>query len=136
MAIAVTKTVFLSVGVDLSAYVLDARLEAGAESIDVTALGTDTGRIFMAGLKTFTLNVELQQNYAAGAVDATLAPLLGAAAFAVVLRPSSAAKSATNPEWTGNWILESYNPVANRVGELQTASAVFRPAGAIARATT
>jgi len=136
MAIAVTKTVFLSVGVDLSAYVLDARLEAGAESIDVTALGTDTGRIFMAGLKTFTLNVELQQDYAASKVDATLAPLLGAAAFAVVLRPNVAAKSATNPEWTGNWILESYNPVSNRVGELQTASAVFRPAGAISRATT
>lgn len=136
MAIAVTKTVFLSVGVDLSAYVLDARLEAGAESIDVTALGTDTGRIFMAGLKTFTLNVEFQQDYAASKVDATLAPLLGAAAFAVVLRPSSGAKSATNPEWTGNWILESYNPVSNRVGELQTASAVFRPAGAISRATT
>lgn len=139
MAIAVTKTVYLTVGagaVDLSDHVVEAKLESKVDSIDVTALGSDTGRIFMAGLKDWTLNVEFQQDYAASEVDATLSPLLGAAAFAIVLRPATGAKSVTNPEWSGNFILESYNPVSNRVGELQTASAVFRPAGAIARNTS
>jgi len=137
MAIAVTKTIYLTVNsVDLSDHVTEAKLDAGAETIDVTALGSDTGRIFNAGLKTWTLNVTFQQDYAASKVDATLSPLQGAAAFAIVMRPATGNKAVTNPEWSGNFVLESYEPVSNRVGELQTAAAVFKPAGAITRATS
>jgi len=137
MAIGYAATIHMTINsVDLSDHVTEAKLDAGAEMIDITALGTDVGRVYNAGLKTNALNVTFQQDYASSKVDATLSPLLGAAAFAIVFRPTSGAKSATNPEWTGNWVLESYEPVSNRAGELMTSTAVFKPAGAITRATS
>lgn len=138
MAIQTSKSCSLVVNtVDLSDHVTEARLEAGAEMIDVTALGaTDTGRIFIPGLKTWTLNVTFQQDYAANKVDATLSAMLGGSPVTITLKPATGSTSATNPEWSGSFVLESYTPVGNRVGELQTTEAVFRPAGAITRSTT
>ena len=137
MTIGYAATVYMNINdVDLSDHVTEAKLDAGAEMIDITALGTDVGRVYNAGLKTNALNVTFQQDYAAAEVDATLSPLLGAAAFAIIFRPTSGVIGAANPEWTGNWVLESYDPVGNRAGELMTATAVFKPAGAISRDTS
>lgn len=131
----VAKTIYLSINsTDLSDYVREARLESGAEMIDATTLGSDTGQNFIAGLKTFTLTVELVQDFSN--VDAVISPLVGADPFPVSIRPSSGLKSATNPEWSGNFVLESYTPIALRVGELQVASVTLRPAGAITRSTS
>ena len=130
------KDAVLSVNaVDLSDHVKTATLTMGVEAQDDTAMGDNT-RSAIAGLKTWSLEVEFHQDFAASQVDATLHPLIGAAAFAISVKPTSGAVSATNPNYNGNVILASYVPMSGAVGVLLGATASFQAAGDLTRATS
>jgi len=121
--------------VDLSDHLKDVSLTYEADEIETTSSG-DTSKEFIAGLKSWKVDATLQQDYAASEVDATLFPLVGAAPFAVILKPTSAATAATNPKFTGNCILTSYPPMSGAVGELATVKITMRGSGALTRATS
>jgi len=121
--------------VDLSDHVKSCTLNYEAEMLDDTVMG-DTTRSNIAGLLNWSLDVEFLQDFAAAKVDATLFALIGSAAFTVIVKPTSGSVSATNPSFTGSAVLESYPPMSGAVGDLETASATFRSAGTLARATS
>jgi hypothetical protein len=127
MADFVLKDAFVHInGVDLSDHVESVTLNYDADMQDNSAMG-DTTHSFLPGLlvKSFTAN--FYQDFAASSVDATLFPLVGAAAFPVRLRASkTGAISATNPEYQGNFIVESYPIFGNSVGEMAMAAVTFR----------
>lgn len=129
-----TNSYLLVNAVNLSTFVKSITLNWKAEMQDDTAMG-DTARSRIGGLKDWDFEVEFFQDYAAGAVDATLFSLVGAAAFAVEIRGDGGAVSATNPKYTGNAVLESYQPVGGTVGENQMAPARFLGVGTLTRAT-
>ncbi|KKL19965.1 hypothetical protein LCGC14_2460160, partial [marine sediment metagenome] len=84
----------------------------------------------------WSIDVQFRQDFiapATNAVDSTLFPLVGAAAFAIILRPDAGAKSATNPEFTGNALLTTYTPLTGSVGDVAVAPATFMGDGALAR---
>lgn len=117
-------------GIDLSDHVRQVNLNYEAEILDDTAMGTSGTRSAKPGLKNWQLTVEFYQDFAAGSVDATLFPLIGAAAFPIILRPvKSTVVGATNPNFTGNAVLESYPPLTGEVGALGMANAQFRAGG-------
>ena len=118
--------------VDLSEYLKDVSLTYEADELETTASG-DTSKEFIAGLKSWKVDATVNQDYTASKVDATLFPLVGAAPFAIILRPTSAAKGANNPEFTGNCILTSYPPMSGAVGEVATVKFTMRGTGALAR---
>ena len=122
-------------GVDLSNDVKSVTLEVSAEDLDDSAMG-DTYHSRLAGLKDWNVSVEFNQDYAAGQVDATLFPLIGAAAFAIAIRPTSAAVGATNPNYNGSVILTGYTPAGGEVGSLASASASFAGASTLTRSTS
>lgn len=125
-------------GVDLSDHVRSVQLQYEAEMLDDTAMGTSGTRSTKPGLKNWSFTVDFYQDYAAGSVDATLFPLIGAVAFAIMLRPvKTTVVGPTNPNFTGNAVLESYPPLTGEVGALGMASASFRAGGgsALTRAT-
>lgn len=132
-----TDAYFLCNAVNLSGFTRSLTLNYEAEMLDDTVMGTTGTRSNRPGLKNWSIEAEFLQDYAAGAVDATLFPLVGAAAFAIEIRPTSAAVSATNPKYTGNAVLETYPPLSGEVGALGTVSASFRSGGgsALTRAT-
>lgn len=135
MANRVITNAFVSINaVNLSAFVKQVTLNWKAEQQDDTAMG-DTARSRIPGLKDWDFDVEFFQDYAASAVDATLFSLVGAAPFAVEIRGDGAAVSATNPKYTGNATLESYQPVAGEVGQNQMAPTRFLGVGTLTRAT-
>lgn len=121
--------------IDLSDHVKSVTLNYEAELLDDTVMGTSGTRSNKPGLKNWSLEVEFLQDYAAASVDATLFGLIGANAFPIEVRPTSAARSATNPGFTGNAVLESYPPLTGEVGALGTASASFKCASNLTRAT-
>jgi hypothetical protein len=121
--------------VDLSDHVKSCTLNYEAEMLDDTVMG-DTTRSNIAGLLNWSIDVEFLQDFAAAKVDATLFSLIGAAAFTVTVKPTSGSVSATNPSFSGSAVLESYPPMSGSVGDLETASATFRSAGTLARATS
>ena len=121
--------------VDLSDHVSSVTINYSAEILDKTAMGANS-RARVAGLKDFSVDVEFNQDYAASKIDATLFPLVGAAAFPIIVKPTSSAVSATNPSYTGNALLESYSPVAGAVGELAKVSVSMPGDGDLTRNVT
>lgn len=133
-----TDAYFLVNAVNLSGWCRSLTLNYEAEMLDDTTFGTTGTRSNRPGLKNWSIDAEFLQDYAAGAVDATLFSLVGAAAFAIEVRPTSAAVGATNPKYTGNAVLESYPPLSGEVGALSSVSATFRSGGGsvLTRATS
>ena len=121
--------------VNLSDHVKSVTITWEAEDMDSTSMGVSGSRTHDAGLKNWSAELEVFQDHAAGSVDATFFPLLGAAAFACEFRPTSGAVSVTNPKFTGNAILLSYSPLAGEVGEYSMTSIPLSGSGVLTRAT-
>lgn len=122
-------------GVDLSDHVLSATLNYSGDLQEDTAMGDGT-RTRLSGLKDWSLELNLKQDFASGSVDATLFSLVGGSAVTVTVRPTSSAISATNPEFTGSAVLETYPPLGNSVGELANTTVTFQAAGTLTRDVT
>lgn len=136
MAVFVFKDASVTINsVDLSDHVRQVTINYEAAEGDTTAMGDDSqGRI--AGLKNWSIECEFLQDFAASEVDATLFSLVGAAAFAVSVLPTSAAASATNPNFNGNAILTSYTPLGGAVGDVALSTATFMGDGDLTRSTS
>lgn len=121
-------------GNDVSAYVSSVTINYSAEIQDTTAMG-DTSRTRLGGLKDWSAEVELHQDFANSALDSILFPLVGTS-VAVSIKPTSSAVGTSNPNFNGNAILESYPPLGNSVGELATTSISLQGNGTLARSTS
>lgn len=120
-------------GIDLSDHVKSLTLNYEAEMLDDTVMGTSGTRSSKPGLKNWSLEVEFTQDFDAGSVDETLFPLIGADSFPVTARAVKAlGVSATNPQYSGNAVLENYSPIAGEVGTLGMTSCTFRAGGGAA----
>lgn len=110
----VIKNAFVEInGVDLSNQCDQVEVTLQKNKEESTTFGTGGGESSEAGLKTDSIQVTFQQNFAVGAVHATLFPLYdNETEFPVVIRASNAAVGATNPEFTANCKLFNY-PVLN-----------------------
>jgi hypothetical protein len=104
--------------VDLSDWVTSVQLPQEFEALEDTAMG-DTGRSRIAGLEDSTLQINFNQDFAAGGPDATIAAALGDVVV-VKVRPTTASIGATNPEYVGSYLVNQNNPFGNSVGELGT----------------
>lgn len=110
--------------VDLSAYVTSITLNYEKDSVEVTAMGS-SGHTFTGGLQNNSLDITFNQDFAATKVAATLDALIGTTTT-VVVKPTSAAVSATNPSYTlSNAFLAATQPVAGSVGDLASMSVSF-----------
>ena len=133
MAKTVLTDAFVSVGGnDISDHVRTVTLNYSAEEQDDTTMGDDT-RTNLGGLKTWSLDLEVANDFAASQIDSLMFPLVGTQ-VAVVFRPTSAAVGAGNPEYSGTGMLSTYNPVGQSVGDLATAPITIVSAGTLARA--
>ncbi len=104
------------------------------DSVEVTSFG-DQGHKFTGGLQNLSVEVALMQDYAATSVEATVYPLVGTTTT-LVIKPTSGATSATNPQYTiTGAFLASHTPVAGAVGELSMTTLTFT-GGTIAKSTS
>ena len=124
-----TDAVIVVNAVNLSEWCKSLTINYEAEMLDDTAMGTSGTRSNRPGLKNWSMDTQFLQDFDAGAVDATLFPLIGAVPFPISAKPTSAAVSATNPEYSGNAVLETYPPIAGEVGTLGLVDAAFRSGG-------
>ena len=120
--------------VDLSTYVTSVTLNYEKDSVEVTAMGS-SGHTFTGGLQNISLDVTFNQDFAATKVAATLDALIGLTTT-VVVKPTTAAVSATNPSYTiSNAFLAGTQPVAGSVGDLASMSVSFT-GGTLVKATS
>ncbi|WP_435111873.1 hypothetical protein [Nocardiopsis synnemataformans] len=125
---------FVLNSVNLSDFTRSVTISVEAEELEDTAMGDDW-RSRLGGLKSFSIDVEFNQDFAASAIDQTLWPLLGTT-VAFTLKPTSAAVSETNPEYSGSVLITEYTPLDGAVGDLATTSVSFPGNGTLARAVS
>lgn len=121
-------------GTDLSGYVTSVTLDTKYDIVETTAFG-DTAKKRVAGLADNSIALEFQQDFAGGAVEATIYPLLGTAA-SVIIKPVATTVSTTNPSYTVSAVVSEWQPLKGGIGQLATASVTWPVSGAITKATS
>ncbi len=111
-------------GVDLKDQASAVTFTLGYASLDRTAFG-DTGSQMTAGLQTCSGTITFYVDYGATGVEATIAGAVGDGTTDIVIKKSSGAIAADNPEWTiSNTMIADY-PNTYSVGELQVMEVSF-----------
>ena len=111
--------------VDLTDQAHSATLTVKYDALESTAFG-GTSRVFTAGLGDHEFTVDLYMSYASTETYATLAALVGTSTT-VKVKPTSAATSATNPEFTLTGTYLEALPVVNAsLGELSSITLTFK----------
>jgi len=137
-------TVFLSNAavtinsVDLQDQCTSAVINYSYEQLETTSFG-DTARKFggsaVTSLQNNSVEVTLYQSYVASETEATIYGLVGIVTT-LVIKPTSAAVSATNPSYTlTGAYLESHTPINASLGELSTLTLTFN-GGVLTKATS
>jgi hypothetical protein len=121
--------------VDLSVWVRSVKITYKADTPETTAMAAAATRTRVPGLKDWSMDIEFNQDFAAGGPDITLQPLVGAATFAIEVRPVNIARSVTNPAYQGNCLLGEYPPLGNKVGDVAIFVARFLGNGVLNRLT-
>src|SRR5882762_8980682 len=103
--------------VDLSDHVRSVKVNYKADTPENTPM-SQTTKNRLPGLKDWEMDVEVNQDFALAKVDATLFPLVGAAAFPIEAPPHAGARSATSPAYTPNCLLADHPPLGNEDGEV------------------
>jgi hypothetical protein len=120
-------------GTNLSTSLASVELPIEIDEQETTAFGSEW-RTRIAGLKSGSITLEFHQDFAAGALDSILWPLLGTNATVVVV-PTSGTVTASNPSYSGTFLVTQYTPYASTVGDLATVSLTWSLSGALTRAT-
>lgn len=120
--------------VDLSDHVTSVTLNYEVDAVEVTAM-SDTAHKFTGGLTNASASVTFQQDFATSSVDDTIQPLVGTTTTVLIV-PTSAAVSATNPSFTlaGTYV-SGYQPLDGSVGDLSETSVDFQ-GGTLTKATS
>jgi hypothetical protein len=127
--------------VSISALVNQVELSLEAEELDYTNFASAGWRQKIGGLQMGTVALTLNQDFDASVTDAIfgLGGTLGfgsTSALYMDIRPTSAARSATNPSYVLRFLNLGYTPISNGVGELATVSLSFPTTGVITRLTS
>lgn len=111
--------------VNLSDHISSVEVNFVKDEVETTNF-SGQGRERIAGLKDDSFVLNFHQDFAAGEVNSVLSPLYhNETEFEVVVRPTSSAVSATNPEYTGTCILLEYQPLSGSVGDLSETEVTF-----------
>ena len=120
-------------GGTVSSSLASVELPIEVDEQETTAFGS-SWRTRIAGLKSGSITLEFHQDFAAGALDSILYPLLGTNATVTVI-PTSGTVTASNPSYTGTFLVTSYTPFASTVGDLATVGITWPLTGELTRAT-
>jgi hypothetical protein len=127
-------------GTDFSDHLASVTLDLSADEVETTAFGGSGFRTRVGGLKDGSITLSFHNDFGSSgseAVDSTIYNLYGSNAT-VVVRPTSGTVSATNPSYTGVYLVSQVNPISGSVGDLATRDLTWPTAGTagIVRATS
>lgn len=127
---------------DLSTMITSIDISLAADELDYTNFGSGGWRQKISGLKAGTIQINFNQDFAASKVDAlfgiggSLMPFGGSGSYYIEIKPTSSARSATNPSTVAQLIPLDYKPLTGEVGSLAQISLQFPTTGQVARLTS
>jgi hypothetical protein len=124
---------------DISSYVTNISLSTTHDIIETTQFG-DVYKTRIAGLGDNQANFEFLQDFSStivnpGGLENVIYPLIGTA-INCKIRPTGAAVSTSNPQYSFSWLISEWQPLSGSVGELSTASVSWPISGEITKTTT
>jgi hypothetical protein len=127
-------------GTDFSDHLASVTLDLSADEVETTAFGGSGFRTRVGGLKDGSITLSFHNDFGSSgseAVDSTIYNLYGSNAT-VIVRPTSGTVSATNPSYSGVYLVSQVNPISGSVGDLATRDLTWPTAGTagIVRATS
>ena len=124
MAIFLSNGVVVTLNsVDLSDHVTSATINRSFDELEVTAMG-DTAHKFVKGLEASTITIDFLNDTATSEVLQTLQAAWGTT-VALTLKQTSAAISATNPEYQTTVLVNNTTDINGAVGDISTQSITF-----------
>jgi hypothetical protein len=117
----------------LSTSIAAVTLDISADEIETTSFGSSY-RTRIGGLRDASVSFDFHQDFAAGAVDALLFPLMGTLVD-VKIAPTSGTVTASNPEYRFSALCTQYQPYSGAVGDLATLSVTWPVSGDVVRGT-
>lgn len=135
MPLMVLTTTVLTVNANnLAQWNSKAEVTAEVEEKDVTVFTSLGWKEVLGGLKSGNVAVTLKQDFAAAALDSIMWPLFGLV-VPWTAKATSAAVSATNPQYGGNLLVKNLTPITGSPGDVNEASYTWPTSGPITRAT-
>lgn len=137
--IVLTDAYVVFASTDISAYVTSVTLSSTLDVVETTGM-SNTSRTRVAGLRDNQVVLELNQDFASGALEALVYPSdattkIGTA-VAMEIRPTSGSVTTTNPKYTFNALITEWQSLSGSIGELATVSVTWPISGAITKATS
>jgi hypothetical protein len=115
-------------GDDFSDHISEVTIETTRDEVEVTAFGA-VNKEFLPGLGDATITMTAFQDFDSNELDQNMwVHSQETSPFEVTVKPTNAAVSATNPEYSMQALLYTYNPISGAVGEASTTELVFRNA--------
>lgn len=108
-------------------------LNVQVEELDATTFG-QTAKVRRGGLQDGTIDVTFINDFVAANLDSIFFPLLGTV-VPFEIRPTSGARSTSNPAYTGNILIKEWKPVGGDVGKLVEVGVAFPTSGPTIRQT-
>ena len=109
--------------VDLSDQVTAVTINQTFDELETTSMGASS-HTFVKGLESSTVTLDFINSYASAEVAATLQAAYGTT-VPLLVKPTSAVVSATNPEYQTTILVNNLTPVSGSVGDLSTQSITF-----------
>jgi hypothetical protein len=120
-------------GTALSPSIHSVSLDVNANEVETTTFGS-TYKTVVGGIISGSAKLDFYQDFAAGSVDAQIWPLLNTIGT-LVITPTSATVSATNPSYTAQVLINAYQPINASIGDLAGFSVTWPTTGTVTRAT-
>ena len=110
--------------VDVSDQVTAATINQTFDELETTSMGGNGSHTFVKGLESSTVTIDFLNSYASAEVATTLQSAYGTT-VPLIIKPTSAVVSATNPEYQTTILVNNLTPVSGSVGDLSTQSITF-----------
>jgi hypothetical protein len=134
MARLVLTNAFISfASTNISQYVTSIGLSTSLTTVETTDFGA-TSKKFVAGLAENKLDLELNQDFAASALESLVFPFIGTSA-SMVVKPVDAATSLTNPAYSFLALVSEWVPLSGSIGSLAQISVSWLISGNITKTT-
>lgn len=102
--------------------------------LDATTFG-QTWHVRRGGLKDGNLNIDFLNDFVVTVLDDIFWAMLGSV-VAFEIRPTSGARSTSNPAYTGSILVDQWTPITGKVGDLVTVSVGYPTSGTVLRQTS
>lgn len=124
-------------GVDWSDHIEEVAFDMDRVAVDFSNFGDKGYKSNKPGLAGVDVTITFQQDAAALSVDAVFgAGAVAGTLFYLDLKPTSSARSATNPSWVAPLYIAKYPAFGGKVGDKAGAKISFMQAGKFARLTS